>query len=154
MIKVIHADSDSLIPGIRRLFLEYQASRPNDPALQNFDQEILDLPGCYAPPQGCLLLAFQEQEVCGCVAVHPWSTGVAEMKRLYVRPPFRRWGAGKVLVEAAVVQARNRGYSCIRLDTIPTMIAAQALYRSLGFQEIPAYRINPNLGTKFFELRL
>jgi ribosomal protein S18 acetylase RimI-like enzyme len=143
-----------LISGIRSLFLEYQASRPNDAALQDFDKEILNLPGCYAPPEGCLLLACQEREVCGCVAIHQWSAGIAEMKRLYVRPLFRRLGAGKALVKATVVQARVLGYSCIRLDTLPTMIQAQALYRSLGFQEIPAYRVNPNPGTKFFEMRL
>jgi putative acetyltransferase len=111
------------------------------------------LPGAYAPPSGRLLLATVNQEPAGCVALRQLGDGVCEMKRLWVRPPFRCLGVGRRLAEAIVDEARSIGYSCMRLDTVASMTAAIALYRRLGFVEISPYCGNPLPGAKFMELR-
>ncbi|HXU20954.1 MAG TPA: GNAT family N-acetyltransferase [Verrucomicrobiae bacterium] len=112
------------------------------------------LPGDYARPAGRLALAFQGNEVAGCGAVRPLGGDVCEMKRLYVRSAFRGKGVGGAVVDALISSAREIGYQGMRLDTLPSMAAAIAIYRSLGFREIAPYRANPVPGALFFELDL
>jgi ribosomal protein S18 acetylase RimI-like enzyme len=131
---------------VRTLFREYAAGLGVDLSFQGFDEEVAALPTGY----DVLLVAGSD----GCVGVRPFSHGICEMKRLYVRPFARGTGLGKELAEAAIAHARTLGYAAMRLDTMPAMAAAQALYASLGFVEIPAYRHNPVAGTRFMELDL
>ena len=139
---------------IRRLFEEYAASLDTDLCFQGFAEELAGLPGDYAPPQGRLLLALEDGQTAGCIALRPLERGVCEMKRLYVRPAFRASGIGRVLVDRVMQEARNAGYQRMRLDTLPSMKSAQALYRRLGFQEIAPYYENPVAGAVFLELQL
>ncbi len=136
------------------LIEEYVGTLGFDLTFQDFDHEISNLPGAYRPPDSCILLATQDDIVLGCVALRPFERDVCEMKRLYVRPAGRGQGIGRRLAEAVIEEARRVGYRVMRLDTIGTMHAANALYRSLGFREIPAYRDNPVDGARFFELTL
>jgi len=134
----------------RELFQDYAQSLGVDLAFQNFDREIATLPGDYDP----ILIAHWNSEPAGCVALHPLESATCEMKRLFVRPQFRGHAIGRTLAERIIAEARGRGYARMRLDTLPAMREAVALYRSLGFVEIPPYRYNPIPGTKFMELDL
>jgi putative acetyltransferase len=149
------ATSAGDLDAIRTLFREYAASLGFDLCFQNFEQELAGLPGSYAPPSGCLLLATVDNDPAGCVALKPLSEGVCEMKRLYVRSRHRGIGLGRILTERIIGEARRLGYQAIRLDTVPSVMgSAVALYRALGFQEIPAYCFNPVPGALFLELQL
>jgi ribosomal protein S18 acetylase RimI-like enzyme len=154
MTTVHPVNTDADIGEIRALFLEYAQSLGIDLAFQDFEAEITGLPGAYSPPHGCLLLATADGRSAGCVAVRDLQAGLCEMKRLYVKPEARGQGVGRALAEAAIRFGRASGYEAMRLDTLPNMVAAQALYRQLGFREIPAYRYNPIPGTTFLELAL
>jgi GNAT superfamily N-acetyltransferase len=131
---------------IRTLFREYAGSLGVDLSFQGFEEEVAALPEGY----DVLLVAGEA----GCVGVRRFEDGVCEMKRLYVRPSARGTGLGRTLAEAAIEHARTLGYRAMRLDTMPMMASAQALYESLGFVEIPPYRHNPVAGTRFMELLL
>jgi GNAT superfamily N-acetyltransferase len=140
---------------VRVLFREYADTLGFDLCFQNFEQELTGLPGQYAPPSGCLLLATLGDEPAGCVALKKLSDGVCEMKRLYVRSRHRGTGLGRTLAEQIIREAKRLGYQAIRLDTIPSVMgSAVALYRSLGFRDIPAYCLNPVPWAVFMELRL
>ncbi len=139
---------------VRLLFREYAASLDFDLCFQGFEQELAGLPGPYAPPAGCLMLATVDDEPAGCVALKKLGDGVCEMKRLYVRDRHRGTGLGRRLVEQLLSEAKRLGYEAMRLDTVPsTMGSAVALYRALGFREIPAYCLNPVPGALYMELR-
>jgi ribosomal protein S18 acetylase RimI-like enzyme len=152
-VKIVEGHGEEHVPVVRALFEEYADSLGVDLGFQDFEHELAELPGEYAPPGGRLLLALGP-EPAGCVGLRPFEPGVCEMKRLYVRPAFRGTGLGRRLAEAVVEAGRDAGYERMRLDTLPTMNAARALYRVLGFVEIEAYRPNPIHGTTYFELRL
>jgi len=143
------ADADD-VELVRTLFREYAASLEVDLSFQGFEEELAALPGGY----DAVLVARLDGEPAGCVGVRPLEPGICEMKRLYVRPAARGTGLGRALAEAVVARARALGYERMRLDTLPSMAAAQDLYRSLGFVEIPPYRHNPVEGTSFLELTL
>jgi ribosomal protein S18 acetylase RimI-like enzyme len=116
----------------------------------DLEAELAALPGNY----DALLVASRDGEAVGCVALKPLPDGACEMKRLYVRPAARGSGAGRALVEASIARARVLGYAVMRLDTLPTMHTARALYTSLGFRPIKRYNDNPIAGVLFFELAL
>jgi len=152
---VNQVETPSEIAEITRLFNDYAASLSFDLCFQDFAGELAGLPGKYAPPQGALLLArdFNGHAI-GCVAMRPLGDGIAEMKRLYVAPEGRGLGVGRALAAGAIAAARSAGHREMRLDTLPEMPAAQALYRSFGFTVIPSYYETPVEGTIFMGLRL
>ena len=151
---VIEAHSAQFIDDVRALFTEYAEWLGVDLCFQDFDRELAELPGDYAPPSGRLLLAVDEGRIAGCVALRKQSPGICEMKRLYVRAPFRGRGLGRTLASAIIDEGRKIGYQRMRLDTLPSMLAAVGLYESLGFVSIEPYRHNPIEGARFMELAL
>jgi putative acetyltransferase len=154
LIAVNRRSNAELLGEVRRIFEEYVASLGVDLCFQGFAEELERLPGEYAPPTGRLYLALAGQRVAGCIALRLLEGEVCEMKRMYVRPEFRGQGLGRLLCRRLLAAARRIGYRRMRLDSLATMSAAVALYRSLGFREIPAYRYNPLPGALFFELDL
>ncbi len=142
------------LPLVRSLFEEYAASLGFDLSFQDFSKEMQGLPGEYATPGGSLLIAREGDLVLGCVALRPMGQGVCEMKRLFVRPGFRGGAVGRGLAQAVIAEATQKGYKRMRLDTVPAMVEAIALYRSLGFKPIEPYRTNPIPGALFFEKNL
>ncbi len=154
MVKIIPAETTEEVAQARALFEEYAASLDFDLRFQNFQEELAGLPGDYGAPLGCLLLAWHEDQLAGCVALRKIEADICEMKRLYVRPAFRHRGVGQSLARAVIAEAGKRGYSRMRLDTVPAMKEARGLYVSLGFREISPYRYNPIPGATFMELIL
>lgn len=139
---------------IAALIREYGESLGIDLSFQHFAEELASLPGDYSEPQGTLLLARVGDSSAGCVGLRPLENDACEMKRLYVRPQHRGLKIGDALVHAVIDAARARGYARIKLDTLPSMSRARALYQQLGFRETTAYRFNPVEGTSYLELAL
>jgi putative acetyltransferase len=182
MLRIVSVETEGALHETSVLFREYAASLGVDLSFQDFDRELATLPGDYAPPTGRLFLAFLDDcrnaseaeseqtsisssdssassisftsAASGCIALRKFADDICEMKRLYIRPQFRGHGAGRALAEAVIRAACEIGYRRMRLDTLPQMNHAQALYRALGFREIPPYRHNPVPGTRYFELAL
>jgi ribosomal protein S18 acetylase RimI-like enzyme len=153
-MNIRRATTEAEIAAARALFEEYAAWLSVDLCFQGFAAELANLPGLYAPPRGRLLLAWADAETAGCVALRPLGDSACEMKQLFVRPAFRGQGAGRMLAEKVVAEAKAIGYASMRLDTLPAMGAATALYESLGFVRIPAYYATPLQDTIFMELKL
>ena len=157
-IELVPAESAEQIAAVRELFSEYAASLSVDLCFQNFDAELAGLPGVYAPPGGALLLALVDGAPAGCVAMRalPESdhTNACEMKRLYVRRAFRRFGLGRLLTQQLMDLATQSGHSCMLLDTLDDMEAARGLYTSLGFEDIPPYYFNPIPGAHYLKVEL
>jgi putative acetyltransferase len=137
----------------RELFREYAAWVGDEICFRKFERELAELPGAYAPPEGRLLLAFVGEQLAGCVALRRFAAEIGEMKRLYVRPAFRGSGLGRELAGRLIAEARIARYNVLRLDSLPRMERAIAMYRGLGFYEIPRYSDNPE-GSVCFEVRL
>lgn len=155
MTRITEARGAADLETVRGLFRAYADSLPFSLDYQGFAAELAGLPQPYAPPRGVLLLACRGTEPAGVAALRPLLPEIAEIKRLYVVPAARGIGLGRMLAERAIAAARSRGYRRVRLDTHrPSMAAAIALYRSLGFREIPPY--GPDLGGAigFFEMLL
>ena len=149
------AESTAQIAQARELFLEYAQSQGFSLCFQNFDKELAELPGDYAPPEGRLLLAEYDGELAACVALHKLEPGICEMKRLYLRPQFRGKGLGRALADRIIADARQIGYHRMRLDTVePVMKDAVAMYGKLGFKQVAPYRPNPIAGAMYMELEL
>ncbi|MDQ6627609.1 MAG: GNAT family N-acetyltransferase [Pseudomonadota bacterium] len=157
-IELRAAESHGDIALTAGLFREYALSLDIDLCFQNFDAEVASLPGEYAAPDGHLLLAFVAGELAGCVAMRRLGdvdyANACEMKRLFVRPPFRRYGLGRMLAQALMDEARRAGYSAMLLDTLDEMEAARELYASLRFEEIPPYYFNPIAGAHYLKADL
>ena len=151
-IKPIETDED--IENVRMLFREYASTLGFDLSFQGFNEEVDSLPGKYAPPDGCLLIAVGDHDILGCVALRKIEGDICEMKRLFVRPGHRGKGIGLKLAQAVISASRDIGYTRMRLDTISSMKEAITLYRSLGFRHTKPYRYNPVPGAVFLELDL
>lgn len=154
--RIVAAETPDDIAAIRTLFTTYAASLGVDLSYQGFERELAELPGTYAPPDGALLLARgADGTPLGCVALRPIAPeGCCEMKRLYVAPEARGSGLGRALAEAAIAAAARMGHREMRLDSLPSMQAARALYAALGFTPIAPYYETPVAGTAFLAKRL
>lgn len=143
---------------LRSMLREYAQALRIDLCFQGFEAELAELPGDYAAPRGALLMAAIDEEPAGCCALRPLDTvdypNACEMKRLYVRPAFRRHGVGRQLAEAILDCARVAGYACVLLDTLNDMESARALYQDLGFEEIEPYYHNPIEGAHYLKVNL
>ena len=151
-------DTPALLDATRELFTEYAQALGIDLCFQNFDAELAGLPGDYAAPRGILLLAFVDDELAGCGGFRPLPdadvANACEMKRLYVRRAFRRFGLGRMLAQALLDAAVQAGYSDMLLDTLDDMEAARGLYETLGFVEVPPYYFNPIPGAHYLKASL
>ena len=154
MIQIISAQTATHYQIARKLFRQYADSLDFDLEFQRFSRELATLPGEYESPQGCILLAEESGHFVGCVALRPLDGKICEMKRLYVSPKYRGHGVGRMLACAVIGKAREIGYEKMRLDTIISMKEARALYYSLQFKNIEAYRYNPLDNPTYMELDL
>jgi ribosomal protein S18 acetylase RimI-like enzyme len=154
-IELLTPATPALLDEARAIFREYANSLDVDLCFQDFEAELASLPGEYTAPQGALLLATVDGEVAGCGALRPLLgcdyANACEMKRLYVRPAFRRFGLGRLLAQALLDRGLQAGYSAMLLDTLDDMEAARGLYASLGFEEIPPYYFNPIPGAHYLK---
>jgi len=157
-IALLAPGTPQLLDATRALFREYADSLGVDLCFQQFDEELAALPGDYQAPSGALLLATVDGELAGCGAMRPLADAdypnACEMKRLYVRRAFRRFGLGRLIAQALMDRARTAGYSTMLLDTLDDMEAARGLYASLGFQDIPPYYYNPIPGAHYLKADL
>jgi ribosomal protein S18 acetylase RimI-like enzyme len=157
-VEIMTPTTPALIDATRTIFREYEASLEVDLCFQNFETELATLPGEYALPQGALLLALVDGDVAGCGGMRPLPgsdyANACEMKRLFVRPAFRKFGLGRMLAQALLDRGLQAGYSTMLLDTLDDMEAARGLYASLGFEEIPPYYFNPIAGAHYLKVDL
>jgi putative acetyltransferase len=157
-IQLLPPESPEALEGARQILREYADTLGVDLCFQGFEAELAALPGEYAGPGGALLLAWVDGELAGCGAVRPLAdsdyANACEMKRLYVRRAFRRFGLGRLLAQALMDAATQAGYSAMLLDTLDDMEAARELYTSLGFEEIPPYYFNPIAGAHYLKADL
>ena len=150
----IAAAVGSDIEAVRSLWSEYWDSLALAPDFQDFAAERAALPGVYASPKGCLLIASVQDEPAGTAAFRQLNAKSCEAKRLYVRPAFRRQGIGSALLDRLIQEARIAGYQEMYGDTLKSMESALQLYRQVGFREVESYSPNPTLGAIFLKLSL
>lgn len=157
-IALVCPEGEEMLAAAREVIAEYGRSLGIDLAFQHFDAELRSLPGDYVAPTGHLLLAFVDGALAGCGAFRALAdcdyANACEMKRLYVRPAFRRFGLGRLLAEALLDEARRGGYSVMLLDTLDEMESARGLYASLGFEEVAPYYFNPVAGAYYLKAEL
>nr|WP_297357531.1 GNAT family N-acetyltransferase [uncultured Caldimonas sp.] len=157
-VRLVTPDTPALFDATREIFREYALSLGVDLGFQDFEGELAGLPGDYAAPGGRLLLAFVDEELAGCGGFRPITdvdyANACEMKRLYVRKPFRRFGLGRTIAQSLIDDARRSGYSVMLLDTLDEMEAARSLYVTLGFEDIPPYYYNPLPGAHYLKVVL
>ncbi len=157
-IEIAAAQTAAQLQAARELMREYAGTLSVDLCFQNFDAELAALPGDYAAPAGALLLALVDGAPAGCVAMRPLPesdhVNACEMKRLYVRPAYRKFGLGRRLAQELMDLATQAGHSCMLLDTLDDMEAARGLYETLGFYEIPPYYFNPIAGAHYLRVDL
>lgn len=157
-IRLQSPDTPELLEATRSIFREYAANLGVDLCFQGFEAELAALPGDYAPPHGTLLLALVDGQLAGCGGFRPLVdvdyANACEMKRLYVRPAFRRFGLGRLLAQALIDRATESGHSAMLLDTLDDMEAARGLYAVLGFEEVPPYYYNPIPGAHYLKVDL
>jgi putative acetyltransferase len=139
---------------VREIFIEYADFLKVDLCFQDFEKELQTLHEVYFPPLGCIILAKEDKQVMGCIALKPIGEGVCEMKRLYVRPEARGEKMGKKLVEELINFAKIAGYKTMKLDTISSLKEAISLYQSKGFIKTEPYVYNPLSDVLYFELNL
>lgn len=151
-IRIAHGDQDILIAA--DLFREYQTWLDVDLCFQDFEAELADVAGMYAAPKGIIYIASAKGEDVGVGALRPISDTRSEMKRVYVRESVRGLGIGKRIIDLLIAKASEIGYTSMVLDTLPKLQTAQAIYKSLGFKEIPPYYKNPLPGVVYFEKTL
>jgi putative acetyltransferase len=157
-IRLLTPDTPELLDATRGILREYAASLQIDLCFQNFEHELATLPGDYTPPGGLLLLALVDGAVAACGAFRGLTdcdyANACEMKRLYVRRAFRRFGLGRALAQSLMTAAQEAGYSVMLLDTLDDMEAARELYASLGFEDVPPYYYNPIPGAHYLKATL
>ncbi len=153
-MKIITVASANQINIAANLFREYQQFLDVDLCFQGFEEELSNLPGRYAEPQGAILLAEYQGEIVGCVAVRSIDKTICEMKRLYVKPWAQGLAAGQLLAESIILTAKRLGYETMRLDTLKRLDKAVGLYQKLGFREIKPYYVNPLDEVVYWELAL
>ncbi len=155
MKEIVAVTTNEEIETTRQLFREYETWLDMDLCFQSFEEEMQNLPGKYAPPEGRLYLANIDGEAAGCIALRKIGDGICEMKRLFLRDAARGHGLGKELIEKVIADAREIGYSKMRLDTYPPKMGkAVSLYEAHGFRKIEAYYDNPHEGVLYMELDL
>ena len=147
-------NNKELLDDVKKLFLEYAKSLPIDLDFQNFEDELTELPGKYAPPTGTIILAFVNNRPVGIVALRKIENDICEMKRLYVKKNYQGLGIGKKLAEKIITEAKDKGYNYMRLDTLSSLKKALNLYKSLGFYKIDAYIYNPMDNAIYMEREL
>jgi putative acetyltransferase len=138
----------------RNLYIQYANSLDIDLSFQNFDTELNSLEEQYSVPHGAIVLAYKSETPVGCVGIRAHAPGIAELKRMFVHPEYRRYKIGIKLLNLALETAVKLNYTFIRLDTLLSMIPAINLYRSMGFYDIPPYRFNPVEGAVYMEKKL
>lgn len=157
-ISLVCVDTSELLAPAREVLREYAQSLSVDLCFQNFEAELAGLPGDYAAPSGQLLLAYVDGALAGCGGFRALAdvdyANACEMKRLFVRPAFRRFGLGRILAQALLDEARRAGHSVMLLDTLDDMESARGLYATLGFEEIPPYYFNPIPGAHYLKADL
>ncbi len=156
MLRIQKIASDvAALETVQQLFLEYADELQENLCFQSFDAELKDPLKKYGPPRGVLFIAYWNEAPAGCIALQPLKEeGVCEMKRLYVKPAFRKYGIGRSLVEQLITESYQLGYTEMRLDTLERLKPAISLYKSLGFENTQAYNENPLSGVVYMEKKI
>lgn len=153
-MEIYRANNSKYITYIQALFLQYAEALNIDLSFQNFEDELKALPGKYSEPEGALLIALEDNEPLGCIALRKIDEETCEMKRLFVKPEYRNMRLGKRLVEEIIKEGKQIGYKSIKLDTLKSMESAVKLYKSFGFKETESYIYNPIKDAIYMELKL